>query len=624
MEIHVPPGSSKYLLAAIFVVALILFPGLSSAQEESGQADSLGLQVPQLADSLPEEGTQSQDTSWVLDRSLFSLPFGAPLKRELFPGTVKLILREDIVRTGAQTLGELLIWVDGALCLDGGFLLDEQYLSMGGSLPHEVVFLIDGIRANEPSSGVMDLRDIPVESVYRVEILQGPMAGVIAGEATEAVVNVVTSRHPGGVPVSRISILDGDGGLLMVHGSLSREIPGNGYLHLTAARTSLQGLIGDTPSRNQQLFSRLGLDVRGVDVEGWIRRTSLEKEDAGGTTLGSHQQLTYGLTGRRRIVERVILTGTFSRTLHEFIDEFDFPAGADSETGRTGFDLSVLWRNGENRFLKAGFEWERLRAEFGHDGWDRVVRSSVYGNSLFEPARSLCIAAGVRTDFYRGETGAKVTGALSVGYTGIELLRPYVSLSRGHYIYQSPGADMTVDGRSWAVEGGVVMTPHETLKLRASGIVRDSKTGQPSPQAGIDMDGETSLATLGGAPSRNTFEGSVLYTPRNTLFMGFACTRTSFDESWNNVFPSRTILSLSTGLEKKLKGDNLIFEGSAVYKRLYEGESNILDVRAGVRIVDLVIFYHGVNLLDSRFEPLQGFGPQGMYAKWGFYWNFLD
>ena len=70
--------------------------------------------------------------------------------------------------------------------------------------------------------------------------------------------------------------------------------------------------------------------------------------------------------------------------------------------------------------------------------------------------------------------------------------------------------------------------------------------------------------------------------------------------------------------------DNLIFEGSALYKRLYEGEVNLLDVRAGVKIADLRLFFSGRNMLDNRYETLPGFAPDGRYAKWGFSWDFIE
>lgn len=608
MERPVYPGISKYMLP--FLVSALLSVPLASvfAQEGPEQPDSLSLPVE---DSPP-------DTSWVFERSLISLPFGESLERDLYPGMIQLILREDIVKTGAQTLGELFAWVDGAQILDGGFLLDEQFVSLRGSLPQEVVFLIDGVRANEPSSGFFDPRDVPVECIYRVEILQGPMAGVIAGEATEAVVNLVTSRHPGGVPVSRISIVDGQGGLLIVKGSLSREIAGNGFLQLTAARTSLQGLIEEEPSKNEQLFSRFGVDIKGVDVEGWVRRTAVERENAADTTLGTHTRLTYGLTSKKRFGDGTIVSGTFSRTVHEFSGEFDFPIDEGSESGRTGFDVSVLKKNGEGQFVKTGFEWERLRAEYGQGTRDRVVRSSFYGNSLFRPLRSLYVAAGARADFYMDGKGAKVTGGLSIGYNGVKLLRPYISLSEGSYLYQSPGVDMMVDGRSSAVECGTVVTPHEKLTVKLLFLSRDQSTDNTT------IVHEQPLETLGQAPSRDVFESSLRFTPLNTLYLGFAYSKTSFEDRWDSVFPSDNVLSLSAGFEKQLKGENLILEGSTIFRRLYGGEANILNVKAGVRIVDLVIFYQGVNLLDSRFEPLSGFEPHGSYTKWGFYWNFLD
>ncbi|MFQ6102874.1 MAG: TonB-dependent receptor plug domain-containing protein [Candidatus Glassbacteria bacterium] len=633
-------GSEAFLLVAGIIVVSSLCPVTLSAnawggwgQSEGPQADSTDTNIHET-DSLTVSGTsldtmavadtlqaESVDTAWFENSGLASLPFGFPVERDLTPGDLRLISREEIEKTGAQTLGELLLCIEDTEILYGGFLADQQYLSLDGSLPYEVVVMIDGVRAGEPSTGLMDLRDLPVESIYRLEILQGPMANVVAGEATGAVLNIVTSRHPGGVPVSRIMILDGDGGLTLVQGSFSREMPKGGFMHLTAASTSQQGLTEIVPSDNVQVSSRTGLSVRGMQLEAWLRRSSVDRENQDGSKLGSHERFTYGLTMKRHAGESTIFKGTISRTVHQFSGEFDFPVDNGSESGRTSIDLGFMKRVGEKNRVRGGFEWERLRLDGAGRG-DRVLRGSVYTIGSFMPLELLLVQTGGRLDFFVNE-GPKATGGFSLGYIGSRLVRPYLALSKGNYIFQMPGG-MHAEASSWCFEGGADILPFE--RVRAMVSYRSRGFNEPGS---VLTEEETSqdidpLEGIGRMSSRSSFQTRVWLIASSKLSFGFGYTRSEFNDEWSAVFPSETILALSANLRKNLKGENLIFEGSAALKRIYEGEMDLLDVKAGLRIIDLVIFYSGRNMLDNRYEPLDGFKPQGRYAKWGFYWNFLD
>jgi hypothetical protein len=591
-------------------------------------------------DSLPGEVVADttagpEPYAWLEDDSLSSLPFGQPVPVRSLPAFLRVLTRGDIDRTGARTLGELFAWLEDSEILQGGFTLDEQYLRLRGSVPQEVVVMVDGVRANEPGTGIMDLRDVPVESISRIEILSGPMANLLAAEATEALIMITTCRHPGGDPASRISILDGTGSVLLVEGSFSKKIRETGYMNLTASRFSLDGLAENIPSTNLAVWARAGVDVKGVMLESWVRRTAVDREEEDADdSLGIHEAFTYGFGARKALREGLVLSGLFSRTAHQFEDDFDFPIERDSESGRTTFDISLLADRGDGRYVKAGFEWERSRLEPPDGDWQRLLRSSGYGMGSFIPARHLSLLAGVRVDRYRDEP-VDASAGLSLGLTALESVQPYFSFSLGSSRILAPSQlpGQPTPGRkdpSAAFEIGSRFSPLERLEARISYTRREFEHGgtiflnTPSREDTVYVRGFPQYGSW-----RRSFQATARYVVTGGFSAGLGYMRASFDEymaDWlTEVSPDpETILSLSGELRRKLYGDNLSFEGSFFAKRLYEGRMNLLDFIAGIRIVDVLIFYSGRNMLDERYEPYEGFAPHGRYAKWGFTWDFLD
>lgn len=606
--------------------------------------DSIAPPEEQPADTLAAPGELSADTlaeveepyAWLANDSLTSLPFDTPEDRGLIPGDIRVLTKEDIARTGVRTLGELFAWLADSEILDGGFTLDEQYLTLRGSLPHEVVVMVDGVRANEPATGLMDLRDVPVESISRIEILGGPMASLLAAEATEALIQITTCRHPGGEPASKIAILDGDGDLKMVEGSFSKKIRETGYMNLTASRIALQGLTENVPSTDLAVFARAGIDVRGIGIESWVRRTAIDREEEGGDSLGTHESFTFGFGAKRALREDLVLSGTFSRTAHEFGGHFDFPVEEGSESGRTTFEVSLLANRGEEGTVKTGFEWERTRLEEPDGDWQRLLRTSIYGVASFRPRpmEYVSLIAGGRVDRYRDET-PDITAGLSLGVTALKHVKPYVSFSIGSFRLLQPAEDpegYTLPDRddlSTGLEAGSSFSPLERLEAHVSYMIRDFDDGPI--YLSVPMIGDTLRAEEFPEydSPRRSFKGTLRYEISSGFSVGLGYVRSSFGEflgdNLTEVTPDpRTIISFTGSLRKSLKGDNLAFEGSFLAKRLYEGNMNLIDVTAGIRIVDVLIFFSGRNMLDERYEPYDGLAPHGRYAKWGFTWKFLD
>lgn len=90
------------------------------------------------------------------------------------PNPVKVLGSEEIQRSGATDLGEILpLLLPGQLQAYGGPGTGTN-LYLGGGRSRDVVVLLDGIRITDPSTSTPSFNDFSLEGIERVEVLQGP------------------------------------------------------------------------------------------------------------------------------------------------------------------------------------------------------------------------------------------------------------------------------------------------------------------------------------------------------------------------------------------------------------------------------------------------------------------
>lgn len=117
----------------------------------------------------------------------------APLTLRESPGIVSLITRDEIRRSGARDLIDVLSRVPGlAFGLDIGGAVG---LGVRGTWAHEgkALLLIDGQEFNELLYATLQFgHHYPLELVERIEVIRGPGSAVYGGNAELAVINIVT------------------------------------------------------------------------------------------------------------------------------------------------------------------------------------------------------------------------------------------------------------------------------------------------------------------------------------------------------------------------------------------------------------------------------------------------
>ncbi len=108
--------------------------------------------------------------------------------------SVTIIDREDIERSQARTLDELLADVEGvAVARQGGIGQPTSVYVRGGESDH-VLWIIDGVRIGSVTTGIPALQDLPLDSVERIEIVRGARSSLYGPDAMGGVVHIFTRR----------------------------------------------------------------------------------------------------------------------------------------------------------------------------------------------------------------------------------------------------------------------------------------------------------------------------------------------------------------------------------------------------------------------------------------------
>jgi iron complex outermembrane receptor protein len=120
------------------------------------------------------------------------------------PGNVSVIEREDIERSGARDLPDLLrreagIFVTNTTGNPEGYGVEARGFNNGGGNGSNLLVLVNGRRANEPGTSSADWALIHLGCVERVEIVRGPTSAVHGDNAIGGVVHIRTLRGEKGV-----------------------------------------------------------------------------------------------------------------------------------------------------------------------------------------------------------------------------------------------------------------------------------------------------------------------------------------------------------------------------------------------------------------------------------------
>jgi outer membrane cobalamin receptor len=112
------------------------------------------------------------------------------------PQSVTIISSDEIKKSPAKSIGELINTVTGINLESYGGAGSQQNIDIRGSTNAQVLILINGKRLNNSLNGGYDLSSLPValENIDRVEILRGESSALYSSDAMAGVINIITKQ----------------------------------------------------------------------------------------------------------------------------------------------------------------------------------------------------------------------------------------------------------------------------------------------------------------------------------------------------------------------------------------------------------------------------------------------
>ncbi|HSM51721.1 MAG TPA: TonB-dependent receptor [Thermoanaerobaculia bacterium] len=178
-------------------------------------------EVPGASEELAEEPAEKPAEA-PFGESLTVTATRLPVAAEATGRAVAVLTAEEIARHPVRSLPELLQLVPGLDVARRGPFGIQADLSARGSSFEDVLVLLDGVPVANAQTGHHNLDlPVPVAAIERVEVLFGPGAALYGGNASGAVVQILTRRPPASGVRGGATLLAGQHSLAGAEGELS-------------------------------------------------------------------------------------------------------------------------------------------------------------------------------------------------------------------------------------------------------------------------------------------------------------------------------------------------------------------------------------------------------------------
>lgn len=195
--------------------------------------------------------------------------------RDEAPGAVEVIARQEMLRMGAETVADALLYACGLM------LTSAEGRNVGTSLRgtgrNHTLVLLDGRRLAGSFRAQLDVAQLPVTMVERIEVLRGPASALYGSDAIGGVVNIITAKP---VAASRMG--------MDVRGGFGPAAEHAGSVIVGGGNDQLQANFGVGRSRGDDWDgdSALPDDIDETALTSLLGRVALQ--------LNRHQQFGFG------------------------------------------------------------------------------------------------------------------------------------------------------------------------------------------------------------------------------------------------------------------------------------------------------------------------------------------
>lgn len=288
---------------------------------------------------------------------------------ERHPGTVDRVTAEDIARSGAASVQEVLQNLPGVYLQKAGNV-SQDAPSIRGFSAEQTLVLIDGKRVpntdrNLSFQPAYRYNWVPVSQIERVEVIRGPAASLYGADAMAGVINIVTQKAGKEWVTSvngSLGLRDGDHQNDSASASIGGPLGSRGDFNLAVSERNADPIFADDgTTRTSELESRTlqtGVGVALSDTDRVEVDLLLGRDEASETGPAHGAGLrTTELEQDRRLLSTSYLTrlGDFDLQLSATQGRTDLLEGrSDWEVDEDDYEMSLEGRVGERHWLSAG------------------------------------------------------------------------------------------------------------------------------------------------------------------------------------------------------------------------------------------------------------------------------
>ncbi|PLX31473.1 MAG: hypothetical protein C0600_05635, partial [Ignavibacteria bacterium] len=183
-----------------FIVLLFLSAPLSAeAQRVLSEDDSLlfaaAEQVVGTAGSASVHSAADDTLFFAFEDQVTVTATRVPTRLADAPAPIAVFVARDIARLPVRNVSELVALSPGAVLRDYGGTGTLQLASLRGMGAEYTLVLLNGLRLNHAQNASVDLGQLSLRQVERVEIARGGFTALYGSSALGGVVNIVTARH---------------------------------------------------------------------------------------------------------------------------------------------------------------------------------------------------------------------------------------------------------------------------------------------------------------------------------------------------------------------------------------------------------------------------------------------
>jgi outer membrane receptor protein involved in Fe transport len=378
---------------------------------------------------------------------------------------------------------------------------------MNGVVGNNVVVTLEGVPINNPLDGSVEWGAIPfdVRDVERIEVVRGPVSAVYGANAYTGVVNIVTYRGYGRLPVwgARAS------GTVDDRGQAAGQVSFRWTRHDEHREISVLGVggyddifaraeLGSNPAlMNAGMLGRIGLDLGGGRFEAQIgfaalRRSSLEHLSLArvpewrNVTTARLQYTTPelpGVLGPMAIWARA-LDHRVPNSSADATNGFSY-RGTNALRSNLGFDLPLNFHRTFQATVGGELDLDAVRASYIVGGDDGLLRLGygAYVQAHYDPHSRVSISGAVRVDrptvdptpllsyraaavYHTDTLSVRVSASSSFrAPTYVERLGRFVDPAQGIIILE--GSELNAP-RNTSFEAGVTYSPRVNVTMGGS------------------------------------------------------------------------------------------------------------------------------------------------------------